>query len=282
MQNRISEVTRRRIFDMLSASNYRWQGSLSDGDFLSRMYDLSALSSTDYRLKNAAADIWQHRERWPDWPSDWVFHDSRFNLLWCDDAEFVRFLCETVNPVVRPNTDEAQELVGMYNDALRIDDWRLEVVGDISGKPTFGAAPRESEAAVFASPTGWNKVDRQLQEAKARLANAITEEQFQAVGLVCREVLISVAQEAHKRGAGEERDAADPSDTDVKALLEKFIGRELPGAGNEEARAHAKAAVRLALALQHKRTADFRTAALAAEAAASVVNILAVLTGRRG
>lgn len=51
---------------------------------------------------------------------------------------------------------------------------------------------------------------------------------------------------------------------------------------NEEARAHARAALRLALALQHKRTADFRIAALCAEATASVVNILAVLAGRRG
>ena len=36
------------------------------------------------------------------------------------------------------------------------------------------------------------------------------------------------------------------------------------------------------LALQHKRTTDFRMAALSAEATSSVVNLLAVLCGRRG
>jgi hypothetical protein len=43
-----------------------------------------------------------------------------------------------------------------------------------------------------------------------------------------------------------------------------------------------KAAVRLALALQHKRFADFRTAALCAEGTWSVVNMLAIVAGRRG
>lgn len=52
------------------------------------------------------------------------------------------------------------------------------------------------------------------------------------------------------------------------------------GSSNEEARAHAKAAVRLALALQHKRLADFRTAALCAEGTWSVVNMLAIVAGR--
>lgn len=65
-------------------------------------------------------------------------------------------------------------------------------------------------------------------------------------------------------------------------MLEAFFSAELAGSSNEESRAHAKAALRLALALQHKRTADFRMAALCAEATSSVVNILAVLAGRRG
>jgi len=52
-------------------------------------------------------------------------------------------------------------------------------------------------------------------------------------------------------------------------MLESFFSAELKGSANEET-------------LQHKRTADFRMAALCAEATSSVVNILAVLAGRRG
>jgi hypothetical protein len=62
----------------------------------------------------------------------------------------------------------------------------------------------------------------------------------------------------------------------------RYFEVELSGHVNEEARAHAKAAVKLAYALQHKRSANFRMAALCAEATASVVNLLAILIERRG
>jgi uncharacterized protein (DUF1778 family) len=60
------------------------------------------------------------------------------------------------------------------------------------------------------------------------------------------------------------------------------LSRMLAAGYSLRATAHAKEALRLALALQHRRTADFRMAALCAEATNSVVNILAVLVGRRG
>lgn len=62
-------------------------------------------------------------------------------------------------------------------------------------------------------------------------------------------------------------------------MLDAIFDTELKGSSNEEARAHAKAAVRLALALQHKRTADFKPAALCAEGTLSVVNSLPSLPG---
>jgi hypothetical protein len=65
-------------------------------------------------------------------------------------------------------------------------------------------------------------------------------------------------------------------------MLDAIFEVELKSSSSDEARAHAKAAVRLALALQHKRTADFTTAALCAEGTLSVVNMLALLAGRRG
>lgn len=111
---------------------------------------------------------------------------------------------------------------------------------------------------------------------------AEAEEQYQTVGLLCREVLISVAQEVYDPRRHPAQDGVTPSNTDAGRMLESFFSSELKGAGNEESRAHAKAALRLALALQHKRTADFLMAALCAEATSSVVNILAVLGGRRG
>ena len=55
---------------------------------------------------------------------------------------------------------------------------------------------REASTGIVAAhePTGWKRVDRTVTEARNRLASARTEEQFQAVGLLCREILISLAQ----------------------------------------------------------------------------------------
>jgi hypothetical protein len=136
---------------------------------------------------------------------DWVFYDSRFNLMHASDETLVRFLAETVHPIVRPDTDEARKIVGAFNHELAADGWMLAEVKKISERPVFAGQRIGSRAQIFDEPTGWQKVDRQMQEVRMRLD-----------------------------------------------------------------------------ALQHKRTADFVTAALCAEGTTSVVNMLAVLAGRRG
>jgi hypothetical protein len=280
-QTEISEVTRRAIIDHFSVANVSWAGRLQDDEFLARLYDLSKLPSSDHRYQDAAGDIYQHCVRNSDWDGGWVFYDGRFNLMYAPDAEFLRFLCETVHPVVRPSADEVETLVRVYNDALAPDGFQVVAGKIVSGKPIF-VVRSARRAVVFEEPTGWQKVDRQLQETQQRLDCAETEEQFQGVGLLCREVLISVAQEVYDPTRHPLIDDKIPSNTDAKRMLEAIFDVELKGSSNEEARAHAKAAVRLALALQHKRFADFRTAALCAEGTWSVVNMLAIVADRRG
>jgi hypothetical protein len=136
-------------------------------------------------------------------------------------------------------------------------------------------------ARMFDEPTGWTRVDRGVYEMRRRLEQAQTEEQFQAVGLLCREVLISVAQAVYDPERHRSPDGVDPSSTDSKRMLDAFIARELAGGTNEGLRRHAKAALDLANDLQHHRTADFRQAALCAEATASVINLVAIVSGRR-
>jgi hypothetical protein len=278
----LSEVTRRAIVDFIVASETDWAGRLGEDDFLARLYDLTSMPSTDGRFENAAGDIWKHRIINFDWNADWVFYDSRFNLLWASDNDFLRFLCETVHPVVRPDSDAVRALVDAYNRELAKDGWSLVAVKHISGKPIYAPQKLGHCIQVFEEPTGWQKVDRQLQEVRLRLDTATSEEQYQAVGLLCREVLISVAQEVYDPNRHQHQGAVAPSETDAARMLEAFFAANLAGSSNEESRAHAKAALRLALALQHRRTADFCMAALCAEATSSVVNILAVLAGRRG
>ncbi len=136
-------------------------------------------------------------------------------------------------------------------------------------------------AELFEEPTGWPRVDRGIYEVRRRLEQAETEEQFQAVGLLCREVLISLAQVVYDPERHPTEDGVPPSDTDAKRMLDSYIAAELLGGPNEGARRHAKAALQLANDLQHHRTAGRREAALYAEATTSVVNIVAIISGRR-
>ena len=277
----VSEVTRRAIADHFELSNDHWSGRLNDQEFLARIYDLRRMPSSDHRFADAAGDIWQHTVRNSDWDANWVFYDRRFDLLHASDADFLRFLSETVHPIVRPDADEAAALVDVYNSHLAADGWGLEKRREISGRPIYEAT-QGGRAVVFDEPTGWTKVDRQMQEVRSRLDQASTEEQWQTVGLLCRETLITAAQTVYDPDRHPPIDDTTPGETDARRMLEAIFETELKGSQNEESRGHAKAALRLANALQHKRTADFRMAALCAEGTASVLNMLAIHAGRRG
>jgi hypothetical protein len=137
--NTITEVTRRAIMDYLSVGRH-WSGTMQEDEFLGRIYDLKRMPSTDYRPEyhNAAKDIWKHRVMNSDWSDDWVFTDERFDLLFGADEAFVKFLAETVHPVVRPDTDDALAMVAEYNKALNVDGWELHPVKKLSDKHVFG------------------------------------------------------------------------------------------------------------------------------------------------
>ena len=142
-----------------------------------------------------------------------------------------------------------------------------------------GAKPKE--ARVFVEPTGWAKIDRNVGKARTKLEEAEAEIDFQQVGLVCRETLIDLAQEVFNPGIHKTEDGTKVSQTDARRMLDSYLAHELGGKSNEVPRKHAKAALTLANELTHKRTASFRDAALCTEATASVVNIIAIISGRR-
>jgi hypothetical protein len=134
---------------------------------------------------------------------------------------------------------------------------------------------------VFEEPTGWTRVDRSVGEIKLRIIQATNEEQRQAIGLLCRETIISLAQVVFVEGVHTTEDGVKPSEADAKRMLEAYIVHELSGKSNENIRRHAKASLDLANDLTHRRTADFRLAAMCAEATNAVVNIIAIISGRR-
>lgn len=140
----------------------------------------------------------------------------------------------------------------------------------------------QHEISERSEPTGWLRVDRVVDQMQKDIAIAATEEQYQSIGLLCRETLISLAQAIYNPQQHPSLDNITPSETDAKRMLEAYIFKELEGGANDEARKYVRSALDLANKLQHDRTAIFRDAALCLEATKSVVNVMAMLAGRRG
>jgi hypothetical protein len=142
---KISEATRRDLVDSLLLEKINWAGRLEEPDFLARIFDVNSMPSKDYRFPSAYRDIWQHRVNNPeDWGDDWVFYDSRFDLLHADDELFLTFLCETLHPVVRSDPEEVEKLRQMYNHFLRNDGYELVEKVRMAGRPVFAARQRET------------------------------------------------------------------------------------------------------------------------------------------
>ena len=133
----ISQQIRTTIFDGLKLEQVTWNGALNEVEFLNRIFDLKSLPSYDHRFEDASGDIWQHCINNEDWDRGWVFSDRRFNLLEVPAETFLKFLCEMVNPVVRPDRDEAFQLVKHFNDQLRLAGWEMYEGERVAGRPRF-------------------------------------------------------------------------------------------------------------------------------------------------
>ena len=182
----ISQITRRDIVDALVIEKVNWAGRLEESEFLSRLFNLGELPSYDPRFRNAAGDILQHRVYNPlDWSDDWVFYDDRFNIFNGDDELFLRFLCETVHPVVRSDPTEAERLVQLYNSHLSNDGFQLVEKSRISGRPIYvgrnigiASIPAISAAKETFSGTDLTYVMQQI----TRMESAVNSDPGLAIG----------------------------------------------------------------------------------------------------
>ena len=123
----------------LASTRTIWYGSLDEIAFLSRIWDLKSLPSTDSRFPNAESDIWQHCINNDDWELDWLYGDSRFGLLTGEPAEFLQFLAQCVHPRVRRDADETERLVRFFNECLRPAGYELVVADSL---PSLGGPSR--------------------------------------------------------------------------------------------------------------------------------------------
>ncbi|MEZ0486079.1 hypothetical protein [Fibrella aquatica] len=130
---------------------------------------------------------------------------------------------------------------------------------------------------ISVNMTGWERVERSISEVKNQLKSASNEEQFQAIGLLCRETIISIAQAIYDNEKYPTLDGVKASKTDAKRMLEAYIAIKLAGGANESLRKYARASNDLANELTHKRTASKKDASLCYSATISLINLIGIL-----
>ena len=222
-EGEVSITCRQNIFDGLRLDSVAWSGRLDEVEFLQRLYDLQKLRSFDSRFKDAAGDIWQHRVNNDDWDNDWIYGDSRFNLLHGPTDLFLRFLCEMVHPVVRPDRNEALALVQQFNDQLRREGWHLVEEEKIAGRPRFVAMRFQGTSArsVSRARTVADALDAAwMQKEIERLEHSVERDPALAIG-TAKELVESCCKSIlAKRGIEVSRKADLPE-------LTKALAKEL-------------------------------------------------------
>ena len=157
---------------------------------------------------------------------------------------------ESVNPEYKERYSKLTqqlETFGLHNPIAYTDLWDSYGKWSSGDLPTYRSrrqykrsmfAPIETRlregptsrgAEVFPEPTGWPRVDRTLDEVRTGLESGSTEEQFQAVGLMCREALISLAQTVFDQERHSPTDNVETSRTDAKRMLDRYLVVEMDG-----------------------------------------------------
>lgn len=259
---------------MLLLRDAPYHGRLEYMDFLKRVWPLDEMPSEDRRFSTATADIATHMG-FGDWDDSHLLLE-RLKLSGGPDDDFMRFLEAVVHPLVVPDEEEALDLVAAINRSIERDGFHLVETDRISGKPAFGVKP-VSFVRATPEPTLWEKVDRQVAEMRDQLARAESEEGYQAVGHLGREVMISLAQAVIDPADAVSEDGKAPSKTDAARLLDAYIGTTLSGGGNEALRRAVRGVVKATSAVLHDRRATAKDASLIAELVSTCVRLIHIL-----
>lgn len=157
---RITEVTRRDIFDILKdrygneMENYVYQhnysswnneaekvfhfyGRIDADEFLGMLYEIEKLPS-EHGNSNAKEDVLKHFVLNKDYDEYWIFDDARFELKNGTDKRFLLFLCKMFHPYVRNEKSAWRDVLTEINNIVLHDGFELYEESRISGREVYG------------------------------------------------------------------------------------------------------------------------------------------------
>lgn len=148
----IKRETKKNVFDHLDMEQFYFAGRMGEIKFLSGLYELKTLPSYDSRYKNAEEDIGTHAYN-GDYQGNFPFEEERFQLL-ADDDKFLKFIARMAHPLVHQDAQQAQRIITIANDWLKVDGWEFYADRAIAGgtiyayrETTAVQKPKEEELA---------------------------------------------------------------------------------------------------------------------------------------
>ena len=214
---------------------------------------------------------------------DFDVYNEVFDLR--SDAEFdlahaiVYATASAVSSLRSLSQDDGDVLVRAMQDI-----WPCDSSGGMSIQDVHFRIDRASlkvqPLTLFEPTTGWQRFIRTMNELRERLATATSEEDFQQLGHLSRETLISLAQGVFDPSYHSPSDS-QVSSSDAKGMMDRYLAVECSGSSNEEVRRCVRSAYDLANAVQHDRNATYRQAALCVQAVFNVVGLIEIISGKR-
>lgn len=131
----------------------------------------------------------------------------------------------------------------------------------------------------FVDLDDWERIKRTITKIKRDSNVAQNEEDFQAIGLLCREVIISLAQAVYNpmlHGTTDEKGVVI-GNSDAVRMIGNYISTELKGSSNDELRAYAKNANKLANKLTHERNATKKDMLLTVASTLTLINFIGII-----
>lgn len=193
--------------------------------------------------------------------------------------------CKQLNIVYNNNFDGLWQWYGRYRAELPTYQSRREFVGNLLA-PTFEAFNDNNTTPAIATPivelNDWDRINRAVIKIKQSSNVAKNEEDFQQIGLLCRETIISLAQVVYNpeiHGAKDEK-GVEIGKTDAVRMIGNYINVRLAGSSNEELRAYAKTTNKLTNLLTHKRDAVKQDMLLSVSATIALINFIGILENK--
>ncbi|MBR3578995.1 MAG: hypothetical protein IKN98_09455 [Bacteroidales bacterium] len=139
-----------------------------------------------------------------------------------------------------------------------------------------------NDIETFVQLDDWERIKRTIIKIKRESNNAKDEEDFQTVGLLCREVIISLAQAVYIPWLHGENDENGKKigNNDAVKMIGNYINMALSGSSNEELRAYAKNTNKLANRLTHERNATKKDMLLTVASTITLINFIGIIEGK--